>query len=97
MKVTVRKANTQNVGMSIHEALAKARKIAEGIEFFRVQAFKTGNEWPVASWAAMAGDAAEEVLKHSAWGADYTADELDLIKIIDDDSQKVVDTILVNG
>lgn len=45
----------------------------------------------------MNGDLVDEILKHGAWGSEYTAADGDIIKVIDDDTNKVIETILVNG
>ena len=94
MKVTVRRANK---GMNMYDAITRAREVAGTINHFRVQLWKTDGEMPVASWSTIAGDAVNEILKHSAWGGEYKDGEGDLIKVIDDDTNKVIKTILVNG
>ena len=94
MKVTVRRANT---GINMHDAIAKARKAASSIDRFRVQLWKLDGEWPVASWGTMNGDLVDEILKHGAWGSEYTAADGDIIKVIEGDTNKVIETILVNG
>ena len=94
MKVKVVK---KNVGMAMYDAITKAREVASTLDYFRVQLWRTGEERPVATWATIAGDAINEILKHSAWGGEYKDGEGDYIKVIDDGSNKVVETILVNG
>lgn len=93
-KVNVKVAAT---GMDIESAIDKARKLAGGIHNFRVQAFKTGREWPVATWASYAGDTVSDIGRKSAWGRMLTDGEADVLKVFDEDLNKCIDTILVNG
>lgn len=102
MKVKVTKkiqsnTNKQNTGVTIQQAYERACEVASKLKHFRVQAWMIGEDWPRASWCTLGGDNPNEVLKHGVWGPIYNADEVDIVKVIDEDSGKVVDTILVNG
>ena len=97
VKVKVRKANTSSVGLSIGAAFMLARDIADQLDHFRVQAWKDDAEMPVHTWGSMAGDTVSEIGRHGAWGPAFTDGECDFIKVIDDDLNKVIETILVNG
>ena len=94
MKVKVRK---KNAGMNMYDAITRAREVAETISHFRVQLWRADGEMPVASWSTIAGDAVNEILKHPAWGGEYKDGEGDFIKVIDDDTNKVIETILINS
>lgn len=96
MKVKVRKAST-SCGLTIGAAFMLTKDIASQLEHFRVQAWKKDGEWPVATWGTLNGDTVGEIGRHGAWGPVFTAGECDIIKIIDDDSNTVIETILVNG
>lgn len=99
VRVSIRK-----VGISIDKAIEMAKDYAEGLEHFRVQAFKLGSDWPITSWSTCAGDDVMDIGKYGYTMKDemiirrnINTEECDMFKVLDDNTGRTIATILVNG
>lgn len=99
VNVSVRK-----IGVPMAKAISIAQDYAGSLEYFRVQAFKLGSDWPVTSWATCSGDDVYDIGKFGYTmeneiivKRNINAEECDMFKVINDNNGKTVATILVNG